>query len=447
MKSAIMDDMKKRHFWSRLLLWSHVLGVIGFYIFLWFRTAPSGEDEGAGHKVKPFNLAPSKTGQFVSIIVPARNEEHNIRSCVTSLLEQDYENFEVIVVDDGSTDGTLTILDDITYKHPRADRLWVLRLRDLPAGWAGKPHALHAGAQEARADWLLFTDADTWHAPGALRFSVTKAMRDGIDLLSLGTQQELPGFWNKVMMPVAYMGISMQYPAKLVNDPLSPVAIANGQYILIRRTTYDLLGGYARPDLRSTLLDDRDLARLVKENGFRLLLLDGRDLVRVHMYSGLSETWRGWRKNAFLGSRGGVVFVLLQLIGLPITSILPFLLPIVALLKGSSRRRRGVSAAEMNVAAVLELASVLAYRLWLDRKLRVPWYYGFTHPLAGTLFEGILAQSAWRVLTHKGVDWRGRRYYNGSKLPACVHSKGNPITRGGSVRRGGSRTRSGSPAT
>src|SRR5579859_1706388 len=226
MKSAIMDDMKKRHSWSRLLLWSHVLGVIGFYIFLWFRTAPDGEDKKVCRKVEPSaNPAAPKAERFVSIIVPARNEERNIRCCVTSLLEQDYDDFEVIVVDDDSTDGTSAILDDIAHKHPRADRLWVLRLRDLPAGWAGKPHALHAGTLEApRGDWLLFTDADTWHAPGALRFSVTKAMQDGIDLLSLGAQQELPGFWNKVMMPVAYMGISMQYPPKLVNDPLSPVA-------------------------------------------------------------------------------------------------------------------------------------------------------------------------------------------------------------------------------
>src|SRR5207253_9997896 len=190
----------------------------------------------------------------------------------------------------------------------------------------------------------------------------TRAIQEDVDLLSLGTTQELPGFWNKVMMPMAYLGISMQYPPKLVNDPASSVAIANGQYILLRRAVYDILGGYARHDLRNTLVDDRDLARVVKENGFRLLLINGGDLVHVHMYSGLSETWRGWRKNAYLGSRCGLGFVLLQLLGLPMISVVPFLLPFIAWLRGRSLHKQGISVNEMRAAALLELGSALAYR-------------------------------------------------------------------------------------
>lgn len=410
-----MSDMKKQywwHSWSRLLLWSHVVAVIGFYLVLWFRTNPNGEKRKTRRVDAPVDSAQPQLSPLVSIIVPARDEERNIRRCVTSLLEQDYDKYEVIVVDDGSTDGTAAILDDIAQTHPNGHRLWVLRLRDLPEGWAGKPHALHMGVQEAHGDWLLFTDADTWHAPGTLRFAMKKAVAEEVDLLSLGTTQELPGFWNKVMMPMAYLGINMQYPLKKVNDPLSSIAIANGQYILICRATYDLIGGYARPDLRNTLLDDRDLAYIVKKCGFRLQFVDGRDFVHVRMYSSLPETWRGWRKNAFLGSRGGLAFVLLQLIGLPIISILPFVLLLAGFLGRKKQRPGAISPGEMRVAAQLELGSLLSYRLWMDKQLRVPWYYALTHPLAGAMFEGILAQSAWRVLTHKGVDWRGRQYYN-----------------------------------
>lgn len=392
--------------WLRLLLWSHVVGVIGFYIILWLRTSPGNEGEKIS---KTTQGVPDPEAQpFVSIIVPARNEERNIRRCVTSLLEQNYENYEVIVVDDDSMDGTGRILDDIAQSHPHGNRLYILRLQGLPEGWAGKPHAIHAGVQEAHGSWLLFTDADTWHTPNALPTALKKAQREGIDLLSLGTTQELPGFWNKVMMPMAYMGISMQYPVKKVNDPNSRVAIANGQFILLRRAVYDITGGYARPDLRNTLLDDRDLARVVKENGFRLRFEDGRDLVRVHMYSGLADTWRGWLKNVYLGSRGGLAFVLLQLIGLPMVSIMPFLLPLLSLIS-----RKNIPRTEIGLATLLELSPLLAYRTWLDRELQVPWYYALTHPLAGALFEGILAQSTRRILTRKGVDWRGRQYYNG----------------------------------
>jgi chlorobactene glucosyltransferase len=415
-----MNKKTQQHWWSswpHLLLWSHVVGVIGFYILLWYRTNPYAGKRQANQKLKAIPPASSESGEAVSIIVPARNEERNIRRCVTSLLEQDYDTYEVIVVDDGSTDGTAGILEDIASHHAHGNRLRALHLRDtLPTGWAGKPHALHIGVQEACGDWLLFTDADTWHAPAALSYSLAKAQAEEIDLFSLGTHQELPGFWDRVMMPMAYLGISMQYPLRQVNDPDSPVAIANGQYILIRRSTYDILGGYARSDLRNTLLDDRDLARIVKENGFKLYLEDGRDLVHVHMYSGLREIRRGWRKNAFLGSRGGLLFALVQLIGLPMVSFVPLLLPLFArLTRGRNARRirvQAITPREANAAMLLESSAFLAYRLWLDNFLNVPWYYALTHPLAGALFEGILAQSAWRVLTRTGIDWRGRVYYD-----------------------------------
>lgn len=404
--------MKKRYWyqsWSHFLLWSHVISIVGFYLILWKRTAPDRAD-----RVKKLSPATASTSlPPVSIIVPARNEEANIRRCVSSLLEQDYDNFEVIVVDDGSTDKTGCILDDIAAAHPRADRLYVLRLRgDLPEGWAGKPHAIHKGTQEASGSWLLFTDADTWHASKALRSTIMQALAEKADMFSIGSVQELPTFWDKALMPLAYMGISMLYPPRLVNNPLSPVAVANGQYILIKRFVYDTLGGYARPELKGTLLDDRDLAYTVKEQGFKLRFVDGCGLVHVHMYKSLDEIWRGWRKNAYLGNRGGLLFYLLQLIGLPMVTISPFLLPLLLFFTGR-RRHYAVSRAEIGAAFACEMAPLLAYRNWLNRALNVPWYYSLTHPLAGAIFEGILAQSSWRILTKRGVDWRGREYHSG----------------------------------
>ena len=181
---------------------------------------------------------------------------------------------------------------------------------------------------------------------------------------------------------------------------------------MIRRAVYEILGGYARQELRNTLLDDRDLANTVKQQGFRLKLEDGRDLVRVQMYRGLREAWKGWRKNAFLGSRGGIAFVILQLIGLPMVAIVPFLLPLAAWI---SRYKFGrgslITSSEIGAATLLELGPVLSYHISIDKELEVPWYYAFAYPLAASLFECILAESAWRVLRRKGIDWRGRQYY------------------------------------
>jgi chlorobactene glucosyltransferase len=424
-------------FWPRIFLWSHVIGVVGFYLVNWWRTAP-GKDLAVSSDgslqyelpagTSPLSSIPRQQKEAidtaperppVSIIVPARNEERNIRRCVSSLLEQDYENFEVVVVDDGSTDNTGKILDEMAASHPNGHHLWVLRVRDLPPGWAGKPHALHRGVQEAKeasGTWLLFTDADTWHAPNALSSALTQALAERADLFTLGSTQQLPDFWNRVLMPVAFMGISMLYPPRLVNDPRSPVAVANGQFLLIRRAVYEMVGGYARRDLRYTLLDDRDLARVVKDNGFKLRFVDGRGLVHVQMYHSFAEIWSGWRKNAYLGNRGGLPFFLLQLIGLPMISLVPFLLPLLAWFtrKDNPRGCRvgRISAREANVATGLEVLSLLAYRSWLNKQLDVPWYYAFTQPLAALIFDGILGQSVWRIITRRGVDWRGREYHN-----------------------------------
>lgn len=415
-----MSNAHARLPWPRLLLWAHALGVLGFYLVAWWRTG----SQTHRWRVQPVPAAPERTASnadpiTVSILVPARNEERNIRRCVTSLLEQDYgeeARYEVIVIDDGSTDATGRIVQELALAHPHGERLRLLRVESLPPGWAGKPHAIHTGAEQARGDWLLLTDADTWHAPQALRTAMREATSEQIDLLSLGSEQELSSFWERALMPMAYLGISLQYPVQLVNDPNSQVAIANGQYLLIRRRVYDAVGGYARPGLRGTLVDDRDLAQVVKRSGSRLRFLDGRDLVRVHMYHGFAETWRGWRKNVFLGSRGGLLSILLQMFGLPQVTLVPFLLPLLLVLPGLSRRWHLSSFFVLSLSA-LELAPLLAYRLWEDRELKLPWYYAFTHPLAGAIFEGLLASSTWRILTRRGVDWRGRSYYDGGTQP------------------------------
>lgn len=407
-----MKIHRRKLSWPRLFLWSHAIGVAGFYTGLWFRTRP--------HGLKPVPACDSvfsrpHSAPLVSIILPARDEERNIHRCVTSLLDQDYPHYELIVVDDDSTDATPCILDEIAQTHPHADRLWVLRLRELRSGWAGKPHALHSGIQEAHGDWLLFTDADTWHAPDTLRLTLASACEEHVDMLSLGTLQELPGFWEKVVMPMIYLGIIMQYPVNKINDPHSSIALANGQYILIRRSVYEQSGGYARPDMRATLLDDRDLARLVKRQGFRLRLFDGRDLVHVRMYQGLRETWKGWRKNIFLGSRGGLAFTILQVLSLPLVTVLPFLLPALLLFgRVNDNKTRKARSTQAALASLLELGPLCVYRMWINKEMRVPWYYTFTHPLAGLLCAGIMAQSTWRVVRRKGVDWRGRQYYDSS---------------------------------
>lgn len=357
---------------------------------------------GAPSTTPALLTSPSGAAPRVSVIVPARNEQRDIWGCVASLLAQDYANLEVIVVDDASTDATPRLLDELcAIPAAQGGRLRALHVATLPDGWTGKPHALHIGATAASGEWLLFTDADTRHTPTALRVAVARAERDSVDLFSIITGQALPDFWNRAITPIAAMGISAMYPLGKVNDPRSRIALANGQFLLIRRAMYDAVGGYASPTLRATLLDDRDLAQTVKRAGGRLELLDGHTLVHTRMYRSLREAWAGWGKNAALGSRGGVVFFPLLILGLLLIGVGPFALAFV----GLAWRRPALA-----LAGGATVAAALAYRAPTDRSLGIPARYAWTHPLGAAIFTGILARSYWRRLSGKSVPWRGRSY-------------------------------------
>lgn len=388
---------------STVGLWGFSAGITGFYLVTLARSVADARSAA------PLSLLPARDATLtdaaraprVSVIVPARDEERNIVRCVESLLAQDYPNLEVIVVDDGSTDSTPQLLARLRETPAGRDRLRVVRVDELPAGWAGKPHALHTGVRAATGEWLLFTDADTWHAPQALRSAIARAERDKADLFTIGTEQELPDFWNRVMMPIAYMGISFQYPPVLVNNAHSSVAIANGQFLLIRRSAYERVGGYDTPELRGTVVDDLALAQVVKRSGGRLVFVDGHGAVRTRMYQSLREHWNGWGKNAVAGSRGGALLFALRGAGLPMITVGQFALLAIGLL----RRDRRVT-----LAGAAPVAATLAYRAYLDRMLRIPLRYGWTHPLGGAVFTGILARAFWRKLRGTTVPWRGRSY-------------------------------------
>ncbi len=378
------------------LLWALTAGVAGFYLTqLWqirrgMFIARHPQREAVIEEPLP----------HVSIVVPARNERRNIRRCVISLLAQDYPDFDVIVVDDGSTDGTADILAELQH-GPGGQRLSVVRAGKLPRGWAGKPHAMAIGASLARGEWLLFTDADTMHHRGALAWAMREGLRRDADLVSLLSRMEMVDPANHIIMPIVMMGISAQYAPDQIADPRSPIALANGQYILISRAMYDQVGGYSGPHLRGSLVDDRDMAAEVKRHGGVLALLDGRDHVDVCMYRSLGEAWKGWSKNAYTGSRGGLPAFVVMTLGLPVITVLPFVL----WLTGICARR-----AVLALAGTIQIASIFAYRASVDHHLRHSRLWGFTHPIGGAIFTALLGNALRRKLTRRGVTWSGRSY-------------------------------------
>lgn len=226
----------------------------------------------------------------VSVIVPARDEEVCLAFCLESLVTQTGIPFDLIVVDDASTDRTAEIARSFT-KH-------VISAPPLPDNWTGKNNAMSAGAKTATGKWLLFTDADTVHKPGSLARAVAEAEEHGVALLSYSPEQEAGGFWEKAVMPVIFAELAATYPPAKVRDPNSPIAAANGQYLMISRQTYDAVGGHTK--IASDLLEDVAMARLVKGSGRKIWFRYGGDTVRTRMYRTWSQMKEGWTKNLAL---------------------------------------------------------------------------------------------------------------------------------------------------
>jgi len=199
--------------------------------------------------------------------------------------------FEIIVVDDHSTDRTR----EIAQSFPQVK---VVEAGPLPEGWTGKANAVTCGAREARGAWLLFTDADTVHKPGSLGRAMLEAKQRGVDLLSYSPEQEVRGFFERSVMPVIFAELATRYKPKDVSDPNSAAAAANGQYILISREAYDAVGGHAA--IAGSLLEDVELARAVKRNGRRIFFRLAADQVRTRMYRSTTQLVEGWTKNLVL---------------------------------------------------------------------------------------------------------------------------------------------------
>jgi glycosyltransferase involved in cell wall biosynthesis len=322
----------------------------------------------------------------VSIIVPARNEEASLADCLRSLTTQSGVTFEIIVVDDHSTDRTR----EIALSFPAVQ---VIEAGSLPAGWTGKNNAVTTGARAARGHWLLFTDADTVHHPGSLAAAVNEAQRNQAALLSYSPEQIVTGFWEKAVMPVIFAELASRYSPSQVSDPHSPAAAANGQYILVARDAYDAIGGHAA--VATSLLEDVELARAVKQSGRRIFFRYGGDAVRTRMYRTFPQLREGWTKNL------AILF--------PSPARLAFWrsLEFVAFLASLALLIFSLAARDYGFAALSLIAPVFTYTG--IARAHFSWDATLLAPFGLPLFSYLLLRSK---LSHQfgTVSWKGRTY-------------------------------------
>src|SRR6266436_763072 len=313
----------------------------------------------------PNALATAATSRsaLISAIVPARNEEASIAACIDSLACQP-EISQILVVNDQSTDKTAEIVRGLMATVPN---LRLLETQGVPEGWVGKNHAVALGAREATNPWLLFTDADAEHEPGAAA---------------------------RALIPFIYCRLARKFSYDAVNDPASPDAAANGQFLMIRRDAYDAVGGHA--SVAAEVLEDVALARRIKSAGYRLAFLSGKGVVRVRMYRSLASMWEGWTKNLYrlIGGTPKAVFRELE-------STFPWIVLLVLLL--------GIKFPFALFAGVwLLIFRQINYGSELTRnqfRFSLILYY----VPAVALYAGVLWAS-YRRHARGTVEWKGREY-------------------------------------
>ena len=332
------------------------------------------------------------TNLVVSIIVPARNEEACLAACLESLVAQTGIAHEIIVVDDDSTDRTA----EIARSFPGVE---LIPAGSLPDNWTGKNNAMSAGAKAAntKTKWLLFTDADTVHQPGSLARAVAEAEQHGAALLSYSPAQEVHGFWEKAVMPVIFAELATTYPPQAVNDPASPIAAANGQYLMISREAYDAVGGHST--IAADLLEDVALARLVKRSGRTIFFRYAADAVRTRMYRSFAQLREGWTKNlALLFPRPRALAFLRSA---------EFLLIIGNLAAAIWAELSG----RPNLALQTSLLTVILFG-WVWMRIRKA-HFSALSSLAAILGLPMFSYLLWKSVTlgkKGGITWKGREY-------------------------------------
>ena len=349
----------------------------------------------------------------VSIIVPARNEEVCLGDCLHSLVAQSGVTFEIIVVDDQSTDRTRAIAESFA-------GVQVLSPGPLPEGWTGKNNAVAAGARVARGEWLLFTDADTVHLPRSLAGAVREAKECRAELLSYSPEQIAVTFWEIATLPVVFAALARQYPPALVSDPKSPLVAANGQYILVRREAYDAVGGHAA--VATDLLEDVALARALKSSGRKIQFRYAGTSVRTRMYRNFHQLREGWTKNlALLFPRPGWLAAKV-LLGWSIAWLF-FCLPWIARLGAglTTGAVHGVfhwwrETGWLNGLAVIGPFSLMG-RL---RKANFTWDMEILGALFGYPVFAYLLLRSKKAHERGNVSWKGRNYAGSAPQLAAI---------------------------
>jgi chlorobactene glucosyltransferase len=355
------------------------------------------------HEIRPDLEWPA-----VSVIVPARNEAHNVAACVGSLGASTYPDFEILVVDDRSTDGTGGIARGLRPSH--AERYRVIHGEELPSGWFGKPWACLQGARAAEGTLLLFTDADTVHAPDLLERAVLGLYEDRAGALTVAGRQAMESFWEKLLQPQFFVLLVLRFPNLLRPTPRRRwrSAIANGQYILITREVYEGLSGHQA--VAGEVVEDMRLAQELVRSGTRLTVRAAEDGLETRMYQTLPDIVEGWGKNLYTASKQTVPDWLRPVIA-PLSMLVGALLwlvpPLVLAVVGLQTMVSGSDPSAVLVWAAFASGAGLMFWTLTALRMGISPFYGALYPLGAGL-AGLIYVRSW--VRGSRIRWKDRDY-------------------------------------
>ena len=331
----------------------------------------------------------------VSIIVPARNEEEDIRETLARLLALDYSNYEVIAVNDRSTDRTGAIIDDVAASSEAHGLLKAIHIPDLPSGWLGKTHAMWTAAQQATGAWLLFTDADVQFKPDALRRAVAYAETERADHVVLFPRMIMKRPSERMMIAFFQALFVFGHRPWKVADPRARDHMGVGAFNMVRRSVYDAVGTYRA--LRMEVLDDMKLGKVIKNAGFAQRNVFGEDLISLYWARGAFGMVNNLTKNFFAVLSFQWPRTVATIVGLGFLNLGPLLG--VWLAHGWAR-----------LPYAIALVSLFGIYYGMSGMSAVPAYYFFLHPVSTSLFMYTLLRSMIQTLANGGVVWRGTKY-------------------------------------
>lgn len=343
---------------------------------------------------------------LISVIVPARNEEANIANCLDSLIMQDYANYEIIIVDDNSTDRTYEIAMEYANKFPNIE---VLKCPEKPEGWLGKSYALHYGVQKAKGAYFSFIDADVTISKSLISKAFWFLNEHNASMISLLPTLVNKTFWECTVQPVMAYMIVLTYPHNLVNNPKSSRVVANGQFILFERNAYYNIGGHEA--IKSEIVEDVELARLVKKNNLRYYIVIALYDMKTHMYHSLKDIWRGWGKSIYPYIKSSPIKLWLGLLLLFIVFFLPFISIIPISYKFGTATSTALS--YWSNIFYLNLSSIIIIIInsaFVRRSMNQNPIYAILFPLAFAVLFTLFIKITFNYIKKTGVIWKDRKY-------------------------------------